>query len=177
MWFVRITIFLFIEKTLLKINNRKLTRISPNVWKLNNLWASLVAQLVKNLPAVWETWVWSLVWEDPLEQGKATHSSILAWRIPWTVVHWVAKSRQDWATFTSLFWVEVSGEAVDARGKLTLPCLQEAQEINFPWEMCTPCIWRSKDTLTVGDREFEQRSLCKQTVILYKFTTISPKFI
>ena len=44
--------------------------------------ASLVAQLVKNLPAVLETWVRSLGWEDPLEEGMATHSSILAWRIP-----------------------------------------------------------------------------------------------
>ena len=43
--------------------------------------ASLVAQLVKNLPAMWETWVQSLDWEDPLEKGKATHSSILAWKI------------------------------------------------------------------------------------------------
>ena len=41
-------------------------------------WVSLVAQLVKNLPAMWETWVRSLGWEDPLEKGKATHSSILA---------------------------------------------------------------------------------------------------
>ena len=48
-------------------------------------WASLVAQLVKNLPAMQETWVQSLGWEDPLEKGKATHSSILAWRILWTV--------------------------------------------------------------------------------------------
>ena len=48
-------------------------------------WASLVAQLVKNLPAMQETWVRSLGREDPLEKGKATHSSILAWRIPWTV--------------------------------------------------------------------------------------------
>ena len=45
-------------------------------------WASLVAQLVKNLPAMWETWVQSLGWEDPLEEGMATHLSILAWRIP-----------------------------------------------------------------------------------------------
>ena len=45
-------------------------------------WASLVAQLVKNLPAVQETWVQSLGWEVPLEKGEATHSSILAWRIP-----------------------------------------------------------------------------------------------
>ena len=48
-------------------------------------WASLVAQLIKNPPAIRETWVRSLGWEDPLEKGKATHSSILAWRIPWTV--------------------------------------------------------------------------------------------
>ena len=45
---------------------------------------NLMAQMVKNLPAMWETWVQSLVWEDPLEEGMATHSSILAWRIPWT---------------------------------------------------------------------------------------------
>ena len=48
-------------------------------------WVSLVAQTVKNLPAIQETWVRSLGWEDLLEKGKATHSSILAWRIPWTV--------------------------------------------------------------------------------------------
>ena len=48
-------------------------------------WASLVAQLVKNSPPIQENWIWSLGWEDPLEKGKATHSSILAWRIPWTV--------------------------------------------------------------------------------------------
>ena len=46
--------------------------------------ASLVAQTVKNPPARRETWVQSLGWEDPLEEGMATHSSILAWRIPWT---------------------------------------------------------------------------------------------
>ena len=48
-------------------------------------WTSLGAQLVKNPPAMWETWVRSLGWEDSLEKGRATHSSILAWRIPWTV--------------------------------------------------------------------------------------------
>ena len=60
-------------------------------YPLQYSWTSLVAQLVKKLPAMWETWVQSLGWEDPLEKGKATHSSILAWRIPWTV-HGVAKS-------------------------------------------------------------------------------------
>ena len=48
-------------------------------------WASLVAQLVKNPPAMQETWVQSLGWKDPLEKGTVAHSSILAWRIPWTV--------------------------------------------------------------------------------------------
>ena len=53
-----------------------------NTTKLH--WVSLVARLVKNPLAMQETWVLSLGWEDPLEKGKATHSSILAWRIPWT---------------------------------------------------------------------------------------------
>ena len=62
------------------------------------VWASLVAQMVKNLPAVQEIWVQSLGWEDPLQNGMATHCSILAWRIPWTeepgwaTVHGVTKS-------------------------------------------------------------------------------------
>ena len=54
-------------------------------YPLQYSWASLVAQLVKNPPVMWETCVRSLGWEDPLEKGKATHSSILACRIPWTV--------------------------------------------------------------------------------------------
>ena len=62
-------------------------------------WASLVAQTVKNLHALQETWLQSLGWEDPLEEGMATHSSILPWRIPmdrgaWrATVHGVAKSQ------------------------------------------------------------------------------------
>ena len=54
-------------------------------YPLQYSWASLVAQLVKNLPVMREIWAQSLGWEDPLEKGKATHSSILAWRIPWTI--------------------------------------------------------------------------------------------
>ena len=63
------------------------------------VWASLVAQMVKNLPAMWETWVRLLGLEDPLEEGMATHSRILGWRIPmdrgawWATVHGVAKSQ------------------------------------------------------------------------------------
>ena len=54
-------------------------------YPLQHSWASLVAQLVKNPPAMRETWVQSLGWEGPLEKGKVPHSSILSWRIPWTV--------------------------------------------------------------------------------------------
>ena len=52
-------------------------------YPLQYSWASLVPQLVKNPPAMWETWVRSLGWEDALEKGTATHSCILPWRIPW----------------------------------------------------------------------------------------------
>ena len=67
-------------------------------YSLQYSWASLMAQLVKNLPAMWETWVQSLGWEDPLEEGMATHSSILALENPmdrgvWqATVHRVAQS-------------------------------------------------------------------------------------
>ena len=54
-------------------------------YPLQYSWASLVAQLVKYPPAMQETWVRSLGWKDPLEEGKAPRSSILAWRIPWTI--------------------------------------------------------------------------------------------
>ena len=54
-------------------------------YPLQYSWVSPMAQLVKNPPAMWETWIWYLGWEDPLEKGKATHSSILTWRIPWAV--------------------------------------------------------------------------------------------
>ena len=70
-------------------------------YPLQYSWFSLVTQLVKNPPATWETWVQSLGWEDPLENGKATHSSILAWRIPGIVWSMGSQTvRHDWATFT-----------------------------------------------------------------------------
>ena len=61
-----------------------LTQSEPHSLRIREGWfsigASLVAQMVKNLPTMWETWVRSLGWKDPLEKGKAPHSSILAWR-------------------------------------------------------------------------------------------------
>ena len=61
-----------------------------------------MAQLVKYMSAMWETRVQSLGWEDPLEKGKATHSSILVWRIPW-IVHGIAKSQTRLGNFIYLF--------------------------------------------------------------------------
>ena len=93
-------------------------------------WVSLVAQMVKNLPTMWETWVQSLGWEDPLEEGMASHSSILAWRIPmdrgaWrATVHGVVKS-QTWLSD----WTELMGEErretekpLPSRGQRSLTC-------------------------------------------------------
>ena len=65
-------------------------------YPLQDSWAFLVAQMVKNLPVIQETWVRSVGQEDPLERGMATHPSILAWRIPWNswwaIVHGVTMS-------------------------------------------------------------------------------------
>ena len=64
-------------------------------------WASLGVQLVKSLPAMWETWVWSLGWEDPLEKERATNSCILAWRLPELYSPWCHKDLDmtEWLTF------------------------------------------------------------------------------
>ena len=75
----------------------------------SSFWASLVAQTVKNPLIMWETWVRSLGWEDPLEEGMATHSNILAWRIPmdkgawWATVHGWQRVGQDWSDWTKCF--------------------------------------------------------------------------
>ena len=87
----------FIRSELLKVLGKLLQKwrfswlmINPfecplykDIYIYNFLQASLVPQMLKSLPAMQETWVKSLCWEDPLEEGMATHSSILAWRIPW----------------------------------------------------------------------------------------------
>ena len=72
-------------------------------YPLQYSWASLVAQLVKNKPAMWETWVQSLGWEDPLEKGKATHSSILPGEFHGLQSMESQRVRHSWATFTLKF--------------------------------------------------------------------------
>ena len=75
-----------------------------NSFDVTSLEASLMAQRLKCLPSMWETWVQSLGWEDPLEKEMATHSSILAWGIPWMEEPGGSQRvRQDWAISLSLF--------------------------------------------------------------------------
>ena len=96
---------------------KNVTFILPSIQRL----ASLVAQLVKKLPAMWETWVRSLGWEDPLEKGKATHSSILAWRIPWTLQSMgPQRVRHVWVTFTSTL-ARTSNTMLNQSGKSEHP--------------------------------------------------------
>ena len=76
-----------------------------------SLWASLLAQLVKNPLAIREIWVRSMGWDDPLEKGAATNSSILTWRIPWTVQSMGSQRiRHNWATITFMCFYRASAE-------------------------------------------------------------------
>ena len=82
-------------------------------YPLQYSWASLVAQTIKNPPAMWENWVQSLDWEDALEEGMATHSSILVWRIPtdrgdwWATVHGVTKRWSHKALYRTIYICKV----------------------------------------------------------------------
>ena len=94
----------------------------------------LVAQAIKNLPVLQETWVQSLGWEDSLEKGMATHASILAWKIPWTkepcraTVHGVIKSQTRLNDFTFTFTFYVHYDFPMAQWQIILLLLQEPQE-------------------------------------------------
>ena len=107
--------------------------------------ASLVAQLVDNLPAMQETWVRSLGWDDPLEKGKATHSSILAWRIPWTVQPMVgSQSGTRLRTFTSLSFPWCSSSLDSA-------CLALAHLTSlFFSSSCCLLVWESMESTQEG---------------------------
>ena len=124
-----------------------LKKFTPiNYPSIAHAWASLVAQSVKNPPAMWETWVRTLGWEDPLEEGMATHPSILAWRIPmdrgaWRAsVHRVAKS---WTRLKRLstaqhnVWGFPGGASVK---ELTCQCRRHKRFGFYPWARKMP--WR-----------------------------------
>ena len=113
-------------KTTKKKEKKKTRLLLCDMWKLYEIqvslsinrillkcfpWASLVAQPAKNPPAVRETWFQSVGGEDPLEKGKATHPSILAWRIPGTMQSMGSRRvRRDWVTFTFTYFTEMQPE-------------------------------------------------------------------
>ena len=111
-----------------KIGNRKGNQSFVGNMLTYRYMASLIAQLVKNLPAMRDTCIWSLGWEDPLEKGMATHSSILAWRIPWTGLYspWGLKESNmiEQLSLSLLIYVENLLELVN------LVRLQKKKEIN-----------------------------------------------
>ena len=104
------------------------------------MWASLLAQLVKNLPAVQETWVWSQGREDPLEKEMASHASTLAWKIPWTEEPGglqpmgSQRVRHDWVTSLSLsLFIVYLGLSDDSVVK-NPPAMQEMWVRSLGWE-------------------------------------------
>ena len=109
-------------------------------YPLQHSWASLVAQMVKNPPAMRETSVWSLGWEDPLEESMATHSSILAWRIPmdrgvWRATSpWARRVRHDWVTkqWGYIYWKSEHNDC------LREPCMSlNVVFVNLSWKVRT----------------------------------------
>ena len=88
-------------------------------------WASLVAQMVKNLPSMQETWVPSLGWEDPLEESIATHSSILAWRIP--------KDRGAWRATVHGVAESDTTESLSTAHTMRTYCLAQGTPLNTLW--------------------------------------------
>ena len=104
--------------------------------------ASLITQLVKNPPTMQETLVQFLGWEDPLEKGKATHSSILAWRIPWIQSMGSQRVRHDWATFTfTSIDCSPSGSSVHGISKVrTLEWVAISSSRGSPWPRNLACV-------------------------------------
>ena len=104
---------------------------------------SPVAQTVKRLPTMRETWVRSLGWEDPLEEEMATHSSILAWRIPWATVHGVTKSRTRLSDFT-FFFQPPSSPNCEATGVPRRCQMSQGSKIAPSWEPghCGAVTWK-----------------------------------
>ena len=102
-------------------------------------WASLVAQLVKNMPPIWETWARSLGWEDPLEKGKAPHSSVLAWRIPWTVQPMrLQRNGNNWATHFHFYFFPQNRSKSHSYKKQIVSKGEKGGGIN--WEIEIDCI-------------------------------------
>ena len=120
-------------------------------WFIRCYRASLVAQMVKHLPAVRETQVWSLGEEDPMEKETATHSSILAWKIPWTEEPGRLPSmgsqrvRHDWATSLSLtIWTfvgKVMSLLFNTPSRFVIAFLPRSKHLLISWLKSSTVLW------------------------------------
>ena len=126
-----------------------------------SLWASRVAQMVKNQSAMWEIWVQSLDWEDSLEEGKATHSSIVAWRIPtdrgdWrAAVHGVTK-RQTWPSDSAYTIRSQRHQAIGSNWS-GVSILVGSTQLTFPtWWGLSICKTAQRTWLTISSLVLEK---------------------
>ena len=117
-------------------------------YPLQYSWASLVAQLVKNPPAMRETWVRSLGWEDPLEKGKATHSSILAWRI-WVTKSWTWLSDFDFIRLSNRLysWLRFFLQRTQRKIKKKMCVSTDSREVHHRPLIVLPCLRPCWDVL------------------------------
>ena len=147
-------------------------------------WASLVVQFAKNLPAMQETWVPSLGWEDPLEKGMATHSSILAWRIPWTEepggLQTMGSQRvgHDWATFTFTLFHGCSTRSLPrSQNGLSIFCasntFHKAVNISFNLAVLNICSMSISLPLLKKSRGSESKELARHCICELGFGPIS----
>ena len=149
----------------------RLQRVGQDWNNFTFIWASLVAQLVKNPPAMWESWFRSLGWEDSLEKWKVTQSSILAWRIPWTTVHGVTKS---WTLMNDFHFQTLKKKKNDdnkpkgIREEVT-KVVTVVQSLSCVWIFVTPWTAACQVSLSLT---FSQ-SLCKLTSIVLMMPSIS----
>ena len=122
--------------------------------------ASLVVQMVKHLAAMWKTWVWSLDQEDPLEKEMATHSSTLAWKIPWTEESGRLQSMgsqrtgHDWEPSLSLYkYLHISDSLGHENSLAWFPFLWMPMPFTVYLELCPgsklTCHWYSEPTLVI----------------------------
>ena len=122
-------------------------------YPLQYSWSYLVPQMVKNPPAMQETWVWSLGWEDPLKEGMATHSSIPAWRIPMDSRAWGAIVHGVKGSYTT---EQLSTEQHSTR-KLSMigchPGLELMKGRLCPWVIKLTCVWTSPSLSIRNNRQ------------------------
>ena len=144
-------------------------------YPLQYSWASFVTCLVKNPPKIWDTWVQSLGWEDPLENGKATHSTIFTRRIPWTewnlwvANHGIAKSRTwlnnfhfTWKKGVTIGLLNISSLKLLNNSQTTRECLTNSAVRQY-----VICLKKAYDLIKVDMLHWNFQAFCDGNRCLY----------